>query len=140
MSKTRSTQHAQYCVDWVDAEVRRLAPDQVAGPDAKDLVVETTLDLPIDTAAESAARQVAERDRAQGVQQAALVAVDGDGRVRALIGGVDYGQSQFDRAVDARRQAGSSWKPFVYLTAMENGRTPETATVDELFIIDWWST
>ena len=139
VSKTLSTQHAQYFVDWVDADVRRLVPDQVAGPDAKDLVVETTLDLPIDTAAESAARQVVERDRGLGVQQAALVAVDGEGRVRALIGGVDYGQSQFDRAVDSRRQAGSSWKPFVYLTAMENGRTPETPVVDEPVTIDGWT-
>ena len=139
VSKTLSTQHAQYFVDWVDADVRRLVPDEVQGPDAKDLVVETTLDLPIDTAAEAAARQVVDRDKGVGVQQAALVAVDGEGRVRALIGGVDYGQSQFDRAVDARRQAGSAWKPFVYLTAMENGRTPETPTVDEPVTINGWS-
>ncbi len=139
VSKTLSTQHAQYFIDWVDAEVRRLVPDSLDGPNAKDLVVETTLDLPIDTAAEAAARQVVEREGRAGVKQAALVAVDGEGRVRALIGGVDYGESQFNRAVDARRQAGSSWKPFVYLAAMEAGRTPDTATVDEPVTIAGWS-
>jgi penicillin-binding protein 1A len=66
------------------------------------------------------------------------VAVDGEGRVRAFVGGVDYADSQFDRAVDAKRQAGSSFKPFVYLTAMEAGRTPETPVVDEPLKIGNW--
>ena len=68
-----------------------------------------------------------------------MVALDGSGRVRALIGGVSYADSQFDRAVDARRQAGSAWKPFVYLTALENGRTPDTVMTDEPVTIDGWS-
>jgi penicillin-binding protein 1A len=59
--------------------------------------------------------------------------------VRALIGGVSYNQSQFNRAVDARRQTGSSWKSFVYLTAMQDGRTPDTMAVDEPITIDGWS-
>ena len=137
-NKQLASQHAQYFVDWIDAQVRRIIGDRQAS-DPQDLVVETTLDLPIDTDAENAVRQVVARDRAQGVQQAALVALDGDGRVRALIGGVDYGHSQFDRAVEARRQAGSAWKPFVYLTAVEAGRTPDTQVVDEPVTIDGWS-
>jgi penicillin-binding protein 1A len=72
------------------------------------------------------------------VQQAALVALDGEGRVRAYVGGVDYSDSQFDRVSGARRQAGSSFKPFVYLTAMEAGRTPDTAVVDEPIKIGNW--
>jgi penicillin-binding protein 1A len=109
------------------------------GEPTTDLIVETTLDLPIDTAAENAARAITDRYAKQGVQQAAVVALDGEGRVRALIGGVSYSQSQFDRAIDARRQTGSSWKPFVYLTAMNAGRTPDTMAVDEPVTIDGWS-
>jgi penicillin-binding protein 1A len=105
----------------------------------QDLVVETTIDLPIQTDAERAIQTTAAADaKARGVQQAALVAVDGEGRVRAFVGGEDYTDSQFDRAADARRQAGSAFKPFVYLTAMENGRTPDTPVVDEPIRIGNW--
>jgi penicillin-binding protein 1A len=134
VSPALATQHAQYFVDWVDGQVRKLV-----GEPTTDLIVETTLDLPIDTAAENAARAVTDRYAKQGVQQAAVVALDGEGRVRALIGGVSYNQSQFNRAVDARRQTGSSWKPFVYLTAMQSGRTPDTMAVDEPITINGWS-
>ncbi len=59
---------------------------------------------------------------AKGFTQGALVAMDvGRHRARALVGGVDYTQSQFNRAVTARRQPGSTFKPFVYLAAMEKG-------------------
>jgi penicillin-binding protein 1A len=134
VSPALATQHAQYFVDWVDGQVRKLV-----GEPTTDLIVETTLDLPIDTAAENAARAITDRYAKQGVQQAAVVALDGEGRVRALIGGVSYNQSQFNRAVDARRQTGSSWKSFVYLTAMQDGRTPDTMAVDEPITIDGWS-
>jgi penicillin-binding protein 1A len=135
VSPALATQHAQYFVDWVDAQVRKLV-----GQPTTDLIVETTLDLPIDTAAESAARAVVARNAKLGVQQAAVVALDGSGRVRALIGGVSYADSQFDRAVDARRQAGSSWKPFVYLTALNSGRyNPDTVVTDEPVTINGWS-
>ena len=138
VSQNIANAHAQYFVDWVDGQVRKLLADHPDDLD-KDLVVETTLDLPVDAAAENAARAgVAHWGRA-GVKQAAVVAMDGEGRVRALIGGVNYADSQFDRATDARRQAGSSWKPFVYLTAMEDGRTPDTQVVDEPVTIDGWS-
>jgi penicillin-binding protein 1A len=134
VSRTLASQHAQYFIDWLDQEVRGLVGDQ-----KEDLVVETTLDLSLEASAEQAVRQIVARDQKRGVQQAALVALDGDGRVRALVGGADYGESQFDRAVDARRQVGSSWKPFVYLAAMEAGRTPDTPVVDEPVTIDGWT-
>ncbi len=134
VSPALATQHAQYFVDWVDAQVRK-----IVGQPTTDLIVETTLDLPIDSAAEAAARNVVARDGHLGVQQAAVVALDGGGRVRALIGGVSYADSQFDRAIDARRQAGSAWKPFVYLTALENGRTPQTLVTDEPVTINGWT-
>ena len=139
VSRTLASQHAQYFVDWVDSEVRAILGRSKDDVLQQDLVVETTIDLPIQTDAERAIQTAAAADaKARGVQQAALVAVDGEGRVRAFIGGEDYTDSQFDRAADARRQAGSSFKPFVYLTAMENGRTPDTPVVDEPIKIGNW--
>ncbi len=132
--KQAPTAPAQYFVDWMDAKTK-----QLVGPPKEDLVVETTLDLTLeDHAAEAASAVVAGHAR-QGVQQAALVSLDGSGRIRALVGGVDYQHSPFDRAIDAHRQAGSSWKPFVYLTAMEAGQTPDTPVVDEPVTINGWS-
>ena len=134
VSKRLANQHANYFVDWVDAEVRALVGDT-----RDDLIVQTTLDLGIQSAAETSVRQIVKRDKAKGVQQAALVAMDGEGRVRAMIGGVDYADSQFNRAVDARRQAGSAFKPFVYIAAMEHGRTPDLVVHDQPVKIGNWS-
>ncbi|MDB5459164.1 MAG: penicillin-binding protein, partial [Caulobacteraceae bacterium] len=139
VSRTLASQRAQYFVDWVDSEVRSILGRGKDDVLQQDLVVETTIDLPIQADAERAIREAAAPDAAaRGVQQAALVALDGEGRVRAYVGGVDYSDSQFDRASDARRQAGSSFKPFVYLTAMEAGRTPDTPAVDEPIKIGNW--
>ena len=102
----------------------RATPPQLGGVPARDLVVETTLDTAAETAAAEGLDAAAARHARQGVTEGAVVALDGDGRIRAFVGGMDYAKSQFDRAADAHRQAGSAWKPFVYLTAMENGRTP----------------
>jgi len=134
VSRTLATQHAQYFIDWLDKEIRGLV-----GEPTEDMVVETTLDLTIQTSAERAVRRILDRDASKGVQQAALVALDGDGRVRAMIGGASYADSQFNRAVDARRQAGSAWKPFVYLAAVEAGYTPQTPVVDQPVQIGNWS-
>jgi penicillin-binding protein 1A len=131
--KTDPDAAAQYFIDWVDQGVRR-----TIGEPKQDLMVQTTLDLPMEQAAASAVRAVASGVE-RGQVQAALVALDGEGRVRALVGGTDYQASQYDRAVLARRQAGSSWKPFVYLTALEAGMTPDTPVVDEPVTIDGWS-
>jgi penicillin-binding protein 1A len=129
-----ANQRAQYFTDWVDDQVRHLV-----GEPTEDLVVETTLDLPLQASAEQAVQQGVAAAKAQGVQQAALISLDGEGRVRAYVGGINYLQSQFDRATQARRQAGSSFKPFVYLTAMEAGRTPDTPIVDEPITIGNWT-
>jgi penicillin-binding protein 1A len=135
VSATLASQKAQYFVDWVDQQVRALV-----GQPQDDLVVETTLDLPIQIDAEHAVyTYIAKDGPSRGVQQAALVALDGGGRIRAYVGGADYNQSQFDRASMAQRQAGSSFKPFVYLTAMEQGRTPDTVVTDEPITIGSWS-
>ncbi|WP_337185575.1 penicillin-binding protein 1A [Phenylobacterium sp.] len=128
-----ANQRAQYFVDWVDDEVRSLV-----GEPTEDLVVETTLDLPLQAGAERALQAGVAAAKDQGVQQGALVSIDGEGRVRAYVGGVNYLQSQYDRATMAKRQAGSAFKPFVYLTAMELGRTPYTPVVDEPVKIGTW--
>jgi penicillin-binding protein 1A len=133
VSATLANQRAQYFTDWVDDKVRALV-----GEPTEDLVVETTLDLPIQAAAELALSSGVEAARSQGVQQGALVAMDGEGRIRAYVGGARYADSQFDRATMAQRQAGSAFKPFVYLTAMEQGRTPNTPVVDEPLTIGTW--
>ncbi|HET6970379.1 MAG TPA: penicillin-binding transpeptidase domain-containing protein, partial [Phenylobacterium sp.] len=125
---------AQYFVDWVDGQVREMVPRLT-----RDLVVETTLDAAMEQAAGDAARTVVARHEKQEAQQAAIVAMDGFGRVRALVGGTDYQTAPYNRAVNAHRQAGSAWKPFVYLTALEQGRTPDTPVVDEPVTIDGWS-
>lgn len=134
VSRTLATQHAQYFIDWLDKQIRGLV-----GEPTEDMIVETTLDLTLQTAAERSVRRILDRDASRGVEQAALVALDGDGRVRAMIGGASYADSQFNRAVDARRQAGSAFKPFVYLAAMEAGYTPESRVVDEPVRIGNWS-
>ena len=134
ISSVLAAQRAQYFVDWVDAQVR-----QMVGQPVEDLVVETTDDLPLQAAAERAVSGVITTEGTpKGVQQAALVSLDGEGRVRAYVGGVSYADSQFDRASMAKRQAGSSWKPFVYLTAMEMGHTPYEEVVDQPIKIGNW--
>ncbi|HZL00589.1 MAG TPA: PBP1A family penicillin-binding protein, partial [Caulobacteraceae bacterium] len=133
VSAILANQRAQYFIDWLDAQVR----SQVGEP-TEDLIVETTLDLPIQAAAEQAVRAGVAAHFAQGVQQGALVAMDGEGRIRAYVGGAAYADSQFDRATAARRQAGSAFKPFVYLTAMQAGRTPSDPVVDEPIRIGNW--
>ncbi|HEY5409999.1 MAG TPA: penicillin-binding transpeptidase domain-containing protein, partial [Caulobacteraceae bacterium] len=94
---------------------------------------------PIQAAAERTISQgIATEGAPRGVQQAALISLDGEGRVRAYAGGVNYADSQFDRVATARRQAGSLFKPFVYLTAMEQGHTPYEEAVDEPTTIGDW--
>ena len=125
---------AQYFVDWVDSQAR-----QITGKPRGDLIVETTLDAVLEAAAGSAVRAAVAGAKAQAADQAALVAVDGQGRVRAMVGGTDHVSAPYNRAVSARRQAGSAWKPFVYLTALEAGMTPETPVEDAPVTIGTWS-
>ena len=134
--KRAPAEPAQYFVDWLDGQTRRLVN---AAALSQDLVVETTLDEGAEAAAAETTALVLGRYHSRGVSQAALVALDGFGRVRAWIGGADYQRGPFDRAVDAHRQAGSSWKPFVYLTALEGGQTPDTPVVDEPVTIEGWT-
>jgi penicillin-binding protein 1A len=105
-----------------------------------DVVVETTIDLTLQKLGEASIRKlIAENRKTLGVSQGALVSIDGSGAVRAMIGGNDYANSQFDRASEARRQPGSAFKPFVFLAALEAGRTPESVRNDAPVKIGKWT-
>ena len=105
--------------------------DETIGAIDEDIVVTSTIDPNMQASAERALAGVLAREGGKyGVSQGALVSIDSAGAIRALIGGRDYEDSQFDRAVSAHRQPGSSFKPFVYLTALEHGLTPDTVRED----------
>lgn len=105
------------------------------GPHTRQLTVRTTLDLSMQEAAERAVlAQLKDTPL-----EAAVVAIEGDGAVRVMVGGRDYRASQFNRAVAARRQAGSMFKPFVYLSAVEAGISPVDLRVDEPIELDGYS-
>lgn len=125
-----------YFLDWAFGQVKKLT----VGFPTRSLVVRTTIDPGLqraaDDAVESHLRQFGED---YAVSQAALVVIERGGAVRAIVGGRDYGASQFNRATNARRQPGSSFKPFVYTTAMLNGFTPKSIVPDAPITIRGWS-
>jgi penicillin-binding protein 1A len=131
--KTAPDAASQYFVDWLEPQFRAMGPPKI------DIVVETTLDAADEASADAAAKATLARFAKADIEQAALVSLDGAGRVKAMVGGADYAKSSYNRAVDAHRQAGSSWKPFVYLTALEAGRTPDSPVVDQPVTINGWS-
>ncbi|AWN42049.1 transglycosylase domain-containing protein [Methylobacterium durans] len=104
-----------------------------------DIVVQTTVDTGLQAAAEKAlVDELNAKGGRYNVGQGALVSMRPDGAIRALIGGRDYAQSQFNRATTAKRQPGSSFKPFVYLAAVERGATPDTVREDAPIRIGNW--
>jgi len=121
---------ARYFTDWVLPQLDLLLPYDSYEP----IEVWTTLDPELQRAASSAINRNVPRG-AQG----ALVSLDRNGAVLALVGGTDYVQSNYNRATEALRQPGSAWKLFVYLTALEAGYTPDDAVVDGPVTIGGWS-
>lgn len=104
------------------------------------LTAQTTVDVGLQKAGESAIQNTLRtHGRARRVGQGALVAMEKNGAVRVLVGGKDYGESQFNRASHSLRQPGSSFKPYVYLTALENGYTPDTMVTDGFVQCGRWS-
>jgi len=132
---SRNRVHAEnYVADFV---MDRL-PSYVGAID-EDLVVHTTLDMQLERQAEfSLVEGLKAHGKQYGVEQGALVALDGTGAIRAMVGGRSYKESQFNRAVQAKRQPGSAFKPFVYLTALEHGLRPNTVRIDEPVKIGKW--
>lgn len=124
-----------YAIDFV---LEKLPP--LIGEGHAEIVVETTIDASLQKkAGDIATRAMARRGEALGASQVALVVLDSDGGIRALIGGRSYSESQFNRAVKAKRQPGSVFKPFVYLAAMEHGLTPDSITYDLPLSIGGWA-
>jgi penicillin-binding protein 1A len=116
-----------FYLDWAFDEVQRLMNKK----GEYNLVARTTVDVSMQKAAEAAIEnQLSQNSKAKDVGQAALVSMEMDGAVRALVGGRDYGDSQFNRATRAFRQPGSSFKTYVYLGALERGAKPTTIEND----------
>jgi penicillin-binding protein 1A len=123
-----------YAADWVLDAVNDLI-----GRVDEDVIVETSLDPFLQASAEKALiDELAAKGARYGVEQGALVAMTPDGAVRALVGGRNYTESQFNRAVVAKRQPGSAFKPFVYLTALERGLTPDSVRDDRPIALKGW--
>jgi len=132
--KAATAGSVNYVADWVMDAV-----NDVIGRFDEDIVVETSIDPALQTAAERALADVlAQKGDKFGVGEGALVAMTPDGVVRALVGGKSYAESQFNRAIAAKRQPGSAFKPFVYLTALEHGLTPDTVREDGPIVVRGW--
>jgi penicillin-binding protein 1A len=125
-----------YFLDWAFEEVKRVA--EKSG--AHSIVARTTIDLNIQRAAEESVEfNLRQHGKEYKVSEAAVVVLENNGAVRAIVGGRDYGTSQFNRATRALRQTGSSFKPYVFATAMEHGFTPESVISDGPISWGSWS-
>ncbi|MBR0966405.1 penicillin-binding protein 1A [Bradyrhizobium diazoefficiens] len=123
-----------YVADWIGEVL-----DDLVGQIDESIKVETTIDPKLQSVAETAIiDELAAKSVKFNVSQGALVAMTPDGAVRAMVGGRNYSDSQYNRAVTAKRQPGSSFKPFVYLTALEQGLTPDTMRQDAPIEVKGW--
>lgn len=132
----RASESASYYADWLaDTLDRRMDDRHARAP----LTVRTTLEQNLQKSAEAAIGRVLDRQgKRAGASQAALVAMRPDGRVVAIVGGRDYGASQFNRATSARRQPGSTFKTFVYLAVLQAGASPDMMVEDAPLDIGGW--
>ncbi len=134
LAKPSTPDSIGYVADWVMDQL-----DSYVGTLSGDVYVRTTIDPLLQQTAQASLTDSLNKQGAKfGVQQGAVVSLDTDGAVKALVGGRSYEDSQYNRAVTARRQPGSSFKPFVYLTALEKGLTPETVREDGPIQLKGW--
>lgn len=131
--------HPDYYLDWAFHEVEMLAVAGRLGSDTV-LTVKTPLDGAVQQAAENAITGTLDREGERyRVEDAAMVVMEPEGGVRAMVGGTDYGDSQFNRATDAKRQPGSAFKPFVYASALAfAGYRPDSIVSDTEICIGRW--
>ena len=130
-----NTDGQQYFVDYVITEIEALI-----GETGRNLIVTTTLDRDMQALAEEQVSFHMDRDgESLSAEQAALVTLAPNGAVRAMVGGRNYAESQFNRAVQALRQPGSAFKPFIYLSALEAGYLPSTIMIDQPVSVGNWS-
>ena len=131
--KSYKVQGADYFADWVYREV-----NDYIGERDNDIYVYTTLNQEIQENAEKILRQAILSAKNRNVSEGAVVVLDKRGEVKAMVGGIDYRKSQYNRAVSALRQPGSAFKPFVYLTALQNGWKPQDLIEDVPLAIGKW--
>jgi penicillin-binding protein 1A len=121
----------RYFTDWALPQLDLLLPDN---DDNQPIEVWTTIDLGM----QKAATEAIQHNVPKGAQ-GALVSMDTDGAILAMVGGTDYVKTNYNRATEAVRQPGSAWKLFVYLAALEAGYTPDDRVQDAPVTIDGWS-
>ena len=134
--EARQSESPDWFLDYAFEEIQRIAE----GKNEYVLTARTTVDLALQKAADDAIVPVIkQRGRSLRLNAGVLVAMEVDGAVKALVGGPDYGESQFNRATHARRQPGSSFKVYVYAAALENGYKPESIVRDASRSCGRWS-
>ena len=135
----RDERAPNYYLDWAFDEMKKRVDTFPKSMTERVFVVRTALDTDMqkatDLAVENSLRQYGQEYHAR---QAATVLMDVEGSVRAMVGGRDYGASQFNRATDAMRQPGSSFKPYVYATALQHGFKPTSIVVDAPICLGNW--
>ena len=129
---TSAPKSTRYFIDWLLPRVK-----SYLGEIKEDLIVRTTLDVKLQEIAEDSVNSIT--SKYSSADQSALVALDLDGGVMAMIGGRDYGDTQFNRVTQAQRQPGSAFKIFVYLAGLKEGFEPEDEMVDSEIDINGWS-
>ncbi len=129
LKKSTGQNSVRYFTDWVLPQLDILLPETF-----EPIEVWTTIDVGMQQAATAAVKANAPKG-AQG----ALVSLDRDGAILAMVGGTDYVETNYNRATNAMRQPGSAWKLFVYLAALEAGYTPDDRVVDTPVTINGWS-
>ena len=129
---TNSPKSTRYFIDWLLPRVK-----SYVGEINKDLIVRTTLDVKLQKIAEESLINV--NSKFDSAEQSSLVALDLNGGVIAMIGGTDYGDTQFNRVTQAKRQPGSAFKLFVYLAGLKDGFLPNDKIIDSKIDIEGWS-
>ncbi len=131
---TKHAMRARYFSDWILSQL-----DSFVGTVDRDLIVRTTLDGSTQAAAEVALeKQLDASGAAQKIGEGAVLSLSPDGAVRAMVGGRNYADSQFNRVTQASRQPGSAFKPFVYLAALDAGYQPDDHVTDGPINIGGW--
>lgn len=134
ISMLSGSRDVNYAVDWLAARI----PDYLGGLDG-DIVARTTLDAKLQGYAEDVIAATFTRESLRDKDiQVALVAMDANGAILAMVGGRDYRESRFNRAAQAHRQPGSAFKPVVYLAAIESGLSADSKQLDAPVSIDGW--
>ncbi|MDZ4760613.1 MAG: PBP1A family penicillin-binding protein [Alphaproteobacteria bacterium] len=135
LATERTNLFSGHALDYAVEQVHQLLPNP-----PPDLVVKLTLDLDLQASAQAAVETgLAEMGAAKQASEAAVIVMDQSGAIRAMVGGRDYATSKFNRAVQARRQPGSSFKMFVYAAALEEGLRPGSVRYDEPIRIGDWA-